>query len=103
MLKEIGKLERVRAVGLLPGLFADTSEKLLAAWRARAANMYPSDFRSAPPAIRLTLLAALCAVRSAEITDGLVGPGLPAGVRKCNVGGCCRVAHVRARPATQRS
>jgi TnpA family transposase len=72
MLKEIGKLERVRGVGLPPGLFADTSDKLLTAWRARAANMYPSDFRSSPPTIRLTLLAALCAVRTAEITDGLV-------------------------------
>jgi hypothetical protein len=43
MLKEIAKLERVRTIGLPPGVFADTSEKL--AWRARAANMYPSDFR----------------------------------------------------------
>jgi hypothetical protein len=72
MLKEITKLERVRSVGLPPDLFADTSEKLLAAWRTRAANMYPSDFRSSPRPIRLTLLAALCAVRAAEITDGLV-------------------------------
>jgi hypothetical protein len=71
MLKEIPKLERVRAVGLPPDLFADTSEKLLAAWRARTANMYPSDFRSSPRPIRLTLWAALCAVRGAEITDGL--------------------------------
>jgi hypothetical protein len=72
MLKEIAKLERVRTIGLPPDVFADTSEKLLAAWRARAANMYPSDFRSSPPPIRLTLLAALCAVRAAEIIDGLV-------------------------------
>jgi TnpA family transposase len=72
MLKEIAKLERVRAIGLPADLFADSSEKLLAAWRARAANMYPSDFRGSPPAIRLTLLAGLCAVRAGEITDGLV-------------------------------
>jgi hypothetical protein len=72
MLKEIAKLERVRRIGLPPDAFADTSEKLLAAWRARAAHMYPSDFRSSPRPIRLTLLAALCAMRAGEITDGLV-------------------------------
>jgi hypothetical protein len=72
MLKEIAKLERVRRIGLPPDAFADTSEKLLAAWRARAAHMYPSDFRSSPRPIRLGLLAALCAMRAGEITDGLV-------------------------------
>ena len=34
--------------------------------------MYPSDFEAAPAPIRITLLAALCHVRQAEITDGLV-------------------------------
>ena len=33
---------------------------------------YPSDFESAPLPIRITLLAALCQVRQAELTDGLV-------------------------------
>ena len=42
------------------------------AWRARAARSYPSDLRAAPRPVRLTLLAALCWVRSAEITDALV-------------------------------
>ncbi len=72
MLKEIEKLARVRALGLPPALFGDASEKVVAAWRARAATLYPSDFRTAPRPIRLTLLAALCSVRTAEITDGLV-------------------------------
>ena len=72
MLKEIEKLARVQALGLPPDLFADASEKVVAAWRARAATLYPSDFRSAPQPIRLTLLAALCSVRTAEITDGLI-------------------------------
>lgn len=40
--------------------------------RARAATLYPSDFRAAPQPIRLTLLAALCSVHTAEITDELV-------------------------------
>jgi len=72
LLKEISKLERVRAIGLPADLFAGWSDKLVAAWRARAATLYPSDFRSAPPPIRRTLLAALCVVRIAELTDGLV-------------------------------
>ena len=39
---------------------------------ARAARSYPSDLRSAPRAVRLTLMAALCVLRCAEITDALV-------------------------------
>lgn len=44
----------------------------MAAWRARAAKLYPSDLRAAPEPVRLTLLAVLCWTRTAEITDGLV-------------------------------
>jgi hypothetical protein len=72
LLREVGKLRRVRAIRLPPELFADASEKLIAAWRARAARMYPSDFRAAPRPVRLTLLACLCWQRTAELTDGLV-------------------------------
>jgi DNA-binding cell septation regulator SpoVG len=72
VLEEIDKLERVIALGLPAGLFADCSEKLIAAWRARAAAAYPSDLRAMPQPIRLTLLAVLCWSRTAEITDSLV-------------------------------
>ena len=72
LLNEITKLERVKAIGLPPDLFAGASEMLVAGWRARAARMYPSDFAKAPQLTRLTLLAALCWVRKAELTDGLV-------------------------------
>jgi hypothetical protein len=72
LLGEIAKLERVTAMGLPSGLFADASEKLVAGWRSRAAKMYPSDFAKAPEPVRLTLLAALCQMRTAELTDGLV-------------------------------
>lgn len=72
LLREIEKLERVRAIGLSDELFTDVSEKLVAAWRARASKLYPSDLRESPPAVRLTLLAVLCWVRTAELTDGLV-------------------------------
>ncbi|MET8509792.1 Tn3 family transposase [Streptomyces sp. NPDC004787] len=68
---EIAKLNGVRALGLPEGLFAGCSEKLLAAWRARAIKMYPSDFRDTTEDVRITLLAALCSSRQAEITDAL--------------------------------
>jgi hypothetical protein len=72
LLTEITKLNDVRKLGLPDGLFADCSEKLLAAWRARAIKMYPSDFRDTAEDVRITLLAALCSSRQAEITDALV-------------------------------
>ena len=59
LLREIDKLERVRAVGLPADLFEGFSEKLVEAWRARAARSYPSDLRASPRPVRLTLLAAL--------------------------------------------
>ncbi|MFI1839752.1 hypothetical protein [Streptomyces olivaceoviridis] len=72
LLTEITKLTAVRQLGLPEGLFVDCSEKLVAAWRARAIKMYPSDLRVAGEDVRTTLLAALCASRQAEITDALV-------------------------------
>jgi hypothetical protein len=48
------------------------SRSTVEAWRARAARAYPSDLRAAARPVRLTLLAALCWLRAAEITDALV-------------------------------
>jgi hypothetical protein len=72
LLTEITKLNDVRKLGLPEGLLADCSEKMVAAWRARAIKMYPSDFRDTAEDVRITLLAALCSSRQAEITDALV-------------------------------
>lgn len=72
LLTEITKLSDVRKLGLPDGLFADCSEKLLGALRARAIKMYPSYFRDTVEDVRITLLAALCSSRQAEITDALV-------------------------------
>ncbi|MGH7746990.1 MAG: Tn3 family transposase, partial [Candidatus Dormibacteria bacterium] len=49
-----------------------SSERLVASWRARAAKLYPSHLRASAQPVRLTLLAALCWVRTTEITDSLV-------------------------------
>lgn len=59
LLAEVNKLRRVRALELVAELFGDVSEKLVAAWRARASKEYPSDLRAAVPRVRYTLLAAL--------------------------------------------
>lgn len=72
LLKEISKLTAIRGLELPPGLFADASEKLVQAWRARAARSYPSDLRAMTQPVRLTLLATLCWARASEITDALV-------------------------------
>nr|MDQ3316412.1 Tn3 family transposase [Actinomycetota bacterium] len=72
LLREVDKLGHVRAVELPNGLFAGSSERLVEAWRARAARSYPSDLRNSPRPVRLTLLAALVWSRAAEITDSLV-------------------------------
>lgn len=72
LLAEVDKLQRLRALALPVGLFADAPEKLVAAWRARAAKEYPSDLRTRSQPARLTLLACLCWSRQSEITDGLV-------------------------------
>ena len=44
----------------------------MTAWRARAIKMHPSDFRDTSEDVRITLLAALCSSRQAQITDALV-------------------------------
>jgi hypothetical protein len=72
LLREIDKLKEVKALRLPAGLFADCSEQLVKAWRARASRSYPSDLAAAAQPARLTLLAALCWTRQAEITDALV-------------------------------
>jgi TnpA family transposase len=71
-LAEVDKLERVRALQVPVDLFEGTSDKVVDAWRARAAAEYPSDLATHPPEVRLTLLACLCHRRVTEITDSLV-------------------------------
>jgi hypothetical protein len=73
LLGEIAKLEAVRELQLPENLFGDKSDRLVAAWRSRAARMFPSDFLDCPEPVRYTLLAPLCWMRQAEIIDALIG------------------------------
>jgi len=72
LLAEVSKLERVRALGVPEHVFDGVADRVVEAWRARAATEYPSDLADHPAEVRLTLLAALCHRRRADITDGLV-------------------------------
>jgi hypothetical protein len=72
LLVEIGKLNTVRSLGLAKEVFAEISDRIVAAWRARASRMFPSDFAECSEPVRYTLLAALCWTRQAELVDGLV-------------------------------
>jgi len=71
LLIEIGRLQRVRAVGLPAGLFAGVSEQRIAVWKARALAEFPSTLRR-DHTPEVTLLAMLCWCRLTEITDDLV-------------------------------
>ncbi|MGH9071559.1 MAG: Tn3 family transposase, partial [Acidimicrobiales bacterium] len=71
-LSEVDKLVRLRALRLPLDLFAGSSDRIVDAWRARAAAEYPSDLATHPKEVRLTLLAALCHRRVTELTDSLI-------------------------------
>src|SRR5215207_937407 len=63
VLTEIGKLTRIRQLGLPATLFADVPPKVLQHYRQRAATEPPRERRRHPDAFRATLLAAYCHLR----------------------------------------
>jgi hypothetical protein len=73
LMSEIGKLSAVRALTLPQDVFADISDRLVAALRSRRPGCSPRISPACDEPVRYTLLAALCWVRQAEITDALVG------------------------------
>ena len=72
VLEEVGKLRRVRELGLPADLFSAVSTRLVKTYRDRAATEAPSELRAHPAETRTTLVAALCLSREREITDSLV-------------------------------
>src|SRR5512145_2043005 len=72
VLEALVQIRQLRALGLPDTLCRDTPAKLLAHYRQRAASEPPRELRRHPPALRYTLLAALCWQRQREITDTLV-------------------------------
>ena len=72
VIAEIAKLERLRSLGLPADLFDDVSLKVVERFRQRAAAEAPNELRAHAPALRATLVAALCWLRQREVTDSLV-------------------------------
>lgn len=72
VLQEMAKLRRIRELKLPADLFPGIAHKVLAIYRNRASVEEPSRLRAHDTPKRLTLLAALCVLRSQELTDGLV-------------------------------
>ena len=72
VLAEVAKLRRLRALGLSPDLFDDVPRRVVHAYRERAAAESPSHLKAHPAPLKATLLAALCWLRTQEITDGLL-------------------------------
>ncbi|MGI8412259.1 MAG: Tn3 family transposase [Solirubrobacteraceae bacterium] len=72
VLAQVEKLRHVQLLALPPNLFAEVSPKVTRGYRLRAAAEAPSELRAHPDPVRATLVAALCLLRSQEITDGLI-------------------------------
>ena len=72
VIAEIAKLERLRNLALPDELFGDVSLKVVERFRQRAAAEAPTELRAHSPALRATLVAALCWLRRREVTDSLV-------------------------------
>jgi TnpA family transposase len=72
LFQEIAKLERIRALQLPPTLFEDLAPAILQAYRQRVAVEEPYELRRHGVPLRMTLLAAYCALRGRELTDILV-------------------------------
>src|SRR5207237_2558285 len=72
VLTEIAKVERLRGLGQPDSLFDDVSLRVVERFRQRAAAEAPNELRAHAPALRATLVAALCWLRRREVTDSLV-------------------------------
>jgi TnpA family transposase len=72
VLRELEKLNQIKALELPDHLFAAIQPKILRQYRLRAAAEPPREVRRHPEPIRYTLLAAFCWQRRQEIIDGLV-------------------------------
>ena len=72
LLREMTRLERVRALDLPLDLFDHLGPKVLQAYRQRVAVEAPYELRRHPEALRMTLLAVFGHCRRRELTDTLV-------------------------------
>ena len=72
LMRELAKLELVRALALPSGLLDGLHPDLVQRFRRRAAVETAWELRRHPDRIRLPLLVFYCAPREAEVVDGLI-------------------------------
>jgi hypothetical protein len=72
VMRELERLESIRAIGLPADLFARVLPHEVELYRQRVAVQPPSDLRRLPDAVRITWLAAFTHLRGRTLTDSLV-------------------------------
>ena len=72
VMRELERLETIRAIGLPADLFARVLPHEVELYRQRVAVQPPSDLRRLPDAVRITWLAAFTHLRGRALTDSLV-------------------------------
>jgi hypothetical protein len=71
-MRELERLQTIRAIGLPTNLFVDTLPHEIELYRRRVAVQPPSDLRRLPETARITWLAAFAHLRGRALTDSLV-------------------------------
>jgi TnpA family transposase len=72
ILKEVNRLEKLRAITIPSYLFNSVSAKVLQRYRQRVATEKLSELRRHPATTRYALLAIFCTLRCQEITDNVI-------------------------------
>ena len=72
VMRELERLETIRAIGLPADLFARVLPHEVELYRQRVAVQPPSDLRRLPDAVRITWLAAFVHLRGRALTDSLI-------------------------------
>jgi TnpA family transposase len=72
VMREVERLETIRAIGLPADLFAGALPHEVELYRQRVAVQPPSDLRRLPDAVRITWLAAFVHLRGRALTDSLI-------------------------------
>ena len=72
VMRELERLQTIRAIGLPTNLFVDTLPHEIELYRRRVAVQPPSDLRRLPETARIKWLAAFAHLRGRALTDSLV-------------------------------
>ncbi|MBV8595297.1 MAG: DUF4158 domain-containing protein [Candidatus Eremiobacteraeota bacterium] len=102
VMRELDRLQAIRAIDLPAGLFADALPHEIELYRQRVAVQPPSDLRRLPEAVRITWLAAFVYLRGRALTDSLRTAGRDCACDRCPGGATGRAAGHQRNPQSQR-